>query len=39
MKQYRWKNKESIMAHNILYACTSEEDFRMGRLIILEDTP
>lgn len=37
MKQYRWKNKESIMAHNILYACTSEKDYDMRRLIILEN--
>lgn len=39
MKQYQWENKESIMAHNILYACTSEKDYDMRRLVILENVP
>ena len=36
MKQYRWKNDKEIKAHEILYAVTSQDDYEMYRLILLE---
>lgn len=37
MKEYVWENKKPILAHNIIYAVTSEQDYEMSRLIILEE--
>ena len=37
MKEYSWENKKPIMASNIIYAVTSELDYEMNRLIILEE--
>lgn len=37
MKEYVWENKKPIQAHNIIYAVTTEEDYEMSRLIILEE--
>lgn len=36
MKQYKWDNKEPIMAHEILFTYTSSMDYDMDRLIMLE---
>lgn len=37
MKEYVWENKKPILAHNIIYAVTSEEDYSMERLIIIKE--
>ena len=37
MKEYTWENKKPILAYNIIYAVTSEENYNMSRLIILEE--
>lgn len=37
MKEYTWENKKPIMASDIIYAVTSELDYEMNRLIILEN--
>ncbi len=36
MKQYKWDNKEPIMAHEILFTYTSSLDYDMDRLIMLK---
>jgi len=36
MKQYRWDNKKEILAHDILYTCTTTCDYSMDRIIVLE---
>ena len=38
MKDYNIKNKQ-IKLHNVLYTVTSEVDYSMSRLMILEDMP
>lgn len=38
MKNYEIKNKQ-IKLHNVLFAATSEVDYEMERLLILEDMP
>ena len=37
MKEYTWENKKPIMASDIIYGVTSELDYEMNRLIILEN--
>ena len=38
MKNYEIKNKQ-IELHNVLFTVTSEQDYEMGRLLILENMP
>lgn len=38
MEKYNLKDKK-IEAHNILFATTSERDYSMERLLLLEDMP
>lgn len=37
MKECVWENKKPILAHNIIYAVTTEQDYEMSRLIIIEE--
>ena len=39
MEKYNLKNKTDIKMHNILFATTTEKDYEMERLILLEDMP
>lgn len=39
MEKYNLKNKTDIKMHNVLFATTSERDYEMKRLILLEDMP
>lgn len=39
MEKYSLKNKTDIKMHNILFATTTERDYEMERLILLEDMP
>ena len=40
MKKYNLKNKADIKMHNVLFATTtSEKDYEMKRLLLLEDMP
>lgn len=39
MEKYSLKNKTDIKMHNILFATTTERDYEMKRLILLEDMP
>lgn len=39
MKRYNLRNKDDIKMHNILFATTSNRDYEMSRLILLEDMP
>ena len=37
MEKYNLKNKTDIKMHNVLFATTSERDYEMERLLLLED--
>ena len=39
MEKYNFKNKTDIKMHNVLFAITSERDYEMERLLLLEDMP
>lgn len=39
MEKYNLKNKTDIKMHNVLFATTSERDYEMERLLLLEDMP
>lgn len=39
MEKYNLKNKTDIKMHNVLFATTSERDYEMKRLLLLEDMP
>ena len=39
MKKYNLKNKTDIKMHNVLFATTSERNYEMERLLLLEDMP
>ena len=39
MEKYNLKNKTDIKMHNVLFAITSERDYEMERLLLLEDMP
>lgn len=39
MEKYNLKNKTDIKLHNVLFATTTERDYEMERLILLEDMP
>lgn len=39
MTNYNLKNKSDIKMHNVLFATTSEKDYEMKRLLLLEDMP
>lgn len=39
MEKYNLKNKTDIKMHNVLFATTSEKDYEMKRLLLLEDMP
>lgn len=39
MEKYNLKNKTDIKMHNVLFATTSERDYDMERLLLLEDMP
>lgn len=39
MEKYNLKNKTDIKMHNVLFATTTEKDYEMARLILLEDMP
>ena len=39
MTNYNLKNKADIKMHNVLFATTSERDYDMERLLLLEDMP
>lgn len=39
MEKYNLKNKDDIKMANILFATTSERDYEMLRLILLENMP
>lgn len=39
MKKYNLKNKTDIKMHNVLFATTTEKDYEMERLLLLENMP
>ena len=39
MKKYYLKNKADIKMHNVLFATTSQKDYEMTRLLLLENMP
>lgn len=39
MEKYEIKNKTDIKMHNVLYAITSNQDYSMDRIILLEGLP
>ena len=39
MERYNLKNKTDIKMHNVLFAKTSERNYEMERLLLLEDMP
>lgn len=39
MEKYNLKNKTDIKMHNVLFATTTERDYEMERLLLLEEMP
>ncbi len=39
MEKYNLRNKTDIKMHNVLFATTTEKDWEMKRLLLLEDMP
>ena len=39
MEKYNLKNKDDIKMSNVLFATTSERDYEMNRLLLLENMP
>ena len=39
MEKYNLKNKTDIKMHNVLFATTTEKDYEMERLLLLENMP